>query len=206
MDFEKLKERMKGVHVVQTTPFNKDDSLDIEGMRSNTRWLMKNNAGKNITIVPLGSTGEFYALSDDETKAVIEMVVKEVNGMFPVIVGAARASTRETIKMCRLAEAAGADGVQIVLPYYHIPEEEGLYQHFKQVAESIKISITVYNNPATTGSWVKPELMVKLSKIPNIIALKENTPDVRAFYKMRRALDPKDMVILAGLGGEMYSF
>jgi 4-hydroxy-tetrahydrodipicolinate synthase len=201
-----LKKAMKGVNIVQTTPFNKDGSLDLEGMRANTRWLLEYTAGKDFTFTPMGSTGEFYAVSNDERKAVLKMVVEEVKGKNAVLAGAAEAGTPETIKMCQYAESIGADGVQLVLPYYHVPTEEGMYQHYKQVAESINIGILIYNNPFVSGSWIKPALMARLSKIPNIIADKDNTQSIISYYEMQRAVDPKDAVILCGLGERMFSF
>jgi len=203
-----LKKGMKGIVIVQATPFNKDGSLDLEGMRANTRWLLEYTAGKEFIYTPMGSTGEFYAMSDDERKAVIKMVVEEVKGKNIVLPGAAQAATRETIKMCQYAESVGADGVQVVLPYYLPPTEEGMYQHYKQIAESVgkDFGIMVYNNPAVSGSWVKPPLMAKLSKIPNVISLKENTASITEYYAMQRAIDPNDMAILCGLGEQMFSF
>ncbi len=206
MQLIELKKALKGVFVVQITPFNKDGSLDLEGMRANTRWLAERMSGKDFVFVPIGSTGEFYAMSDDECQAVIKMVVEEVDGRLPVIAGTGRAGTIETIKMCQYAEFAGADGVMVVLPYYHIPEEESMYQHYKLVAESVNIGVMIYNNPATSGSWIKPALMAKLSKIPNIIAVKENTTSIGGYYLMQRAVDPKDTVVLCGLGEIMFSF
>ncbi len=206
MQLDDVKKAMKGVDIVQTTPFNKDGSLDLEGMRANTRWLLEHTAGKDFIYTPLGTTGEFYAMSDDECKAVIKLVVEEAKGKNVVLAGAARAGTLETIKMCQYAESVGADGVQLVLPYYLIPVEEGMYQHFKQIAESINIGIMIYNNPDPTGSWIKPALVAKLSKIPNIIANKESTPNIMSFYAIQKAIDPKDMAIFSGRGEQFFSF
>ncbi len=208
MQLDDLKKAMKGVVIVQITPFNKDGSLDLEGMRHNTRWLLERTAGKDFIFTPLGSTGEFYAMSDDERKAVLKMVVEEVKGKNVILAGAAQAATRETIKMCEYAESIGAEGAQIVLPYYMVPTEEGMYQHYKQIAESVgeDFGIMLYNNPHVSGSWVKPPLMTRLSKIPNIIADKENTLEVSSYLAMRKAVDPEDTVILCGLGELMFSF
>ena len=126
MQLSDLKKAMKGVVIVQVTPFNKDGSLDLEGIRANTRWLLERTQGKDFIFTPIGSTGEFATMSDDECKAVIKMVVEEVKGRNPVIPGAGRAGTLETIRMCQYAQSVGADGAQVVLPYYHTPEEEGL--------------------------------------------------------------------------------
>ncbi len=206
MQLSDLKKAMKGIVIVQTTPFNKDGSLDLEGMRANTRWLLERTSGKDFIFTPLGTTGEFFNMSDDECRAVIKMVVEEVKGKAIVMAGAGKAGTLETIKMCRYAESVGADGVMIILPYYIVPEEEGMYQHYKQIAESINIGVVVYNFPAVSGSWIKPALMAKLSRLPNIIAVKENTPYVESYYAMRKAVDPEDAAILCGLGELMFSF
>ena len=207
MQLDDLKKAMKGVVIVQTTPFNKDGSLDLEGMRANTRWLLERTAGKDFIFTPLGSIGEFYNMSDDECKAVIKMVVEEAKGKNVIITGGVgRPSTHETIKMCQYAESVGADGVQVVLPYYMVPTVEGMYQHYKEIAGSVNIGIMVYNIPGPTGSWINPPLMGRLSKIPNIIAVKENTPSVQSYYAMRKAVDPEDIAILCGLGELMFSF
>ena len=206
MQLNDLKKAMKGVVIVQTTPFNKDGSLDLEGMRANTRWLLERTAGKDFIFTPLGTTGEFFNMSDDECQAVIKMVAEEANGKAVVMVGAGRAGTRETIKMCQYAESVGADGVMVILPYYIVPEEEGMYQHYKQIAESINIGVVVYNFPAVSGSWIKPALMARLSQIPNIIAVKECTLDFYSYYAMVNAIDPKDMAILCGTGELPFSF
>ena len=207
MQLNDLKKAMKGVVIVQTTPFNKDGSLDLEGIRANTRWLLERTAGKDFIFTPLGSIGEFFNMSDDECKAVIKMVVEEAKGKNVIITGGVgRPSTHETIKMCQYAESVGADGVQVILPYYMVPTEEGMYQHYKQIAESVNIGIMVYNFPGPTGSWIKPPLMARLSKIPNIIAVKENTPSIMSYYAMRKAVDPEDTAILCGLGELMFSF
>ncbi len=136
------------------------------------------------------------------------MVVEEAKEKAVIMAGVARGGTLETISMAQYTQAGGADGIQTVLPYYHIPEEEGMYQHYRKLAESVNsnFGIIIYNNPDVSGSWIKPSLMKRLSKIPNIIAVKENTPYIMSYYAMRRAIDPADTVILCGLGEEMFSF
>ena len=205
MKLAELKQKLKGVIIVNTTPFSRDGSLDLESFRTNLRWLLKKAEGKDFIFNPLGSTGEFYAMSDDECKAVIKTTVEEVNGKLPVFAGAGRPGTRETIKMCQYAESVGVDGVQVILPYYFIPTEAGAYQHYKKIAESIKIAVMVYNNPAPTGCWIKPALMAKIAKIDNVIACKENTPNLTQFVQMKKAVNPKDMTFFCGLGEEMYT-
>ena len=208
MDLKELKKRTKGVAVIQTTPFNDDGSLDLEGMRENTRWLAERAAGRDFIFTPAGSTGEFYAMSEEEIKAVIKMVVEETNGRAVVMAGASGAGTEQAIKMVQYAQSVGADGVQTVLPYYVIPEEEGMYLHYKKIAESVdsNFGIMVYNNPDVSGSWIKPHLMKRLSEIPNIIACKENTPFILPYYQEQSLIDPEDMAIFCGLGEQMFQF
>ena len=206
MSPKELKDRIRGVLHLVMTPFDENEELDEKALREGVRWVAEKLEGEDVVFIPTGSTGEFYAMNDEECKRVAEIVVEEVNGKFPVIVGTARAGTRPTIEMSRFAQKVGADGVMVVLPYYHLVTEEGIYRHFKKIAESIDIGIMVYNNPVTSKLWISPELMAKLSKIDNIIADKENTPKAEAYYWMRRAVDPDDMVITCGLGQMMYPF
>jgi len=203
-----LKKAMKGVDVALVTPFNADGSLDLEGMRANVRWLIEHATGKDFIFTPVPSTGEFASMSDDECKTVIKLVVEEVNGRAPVMAGGARPGTLETIKMCQYAQSVGADGAFVCLPYYYVPQEEGMYLHYKQIAESVdsNFGIMIYNNPSTSGNWIKPPLMKRLSKIPNIIAVKEDTTDIGGYYGQRRAVDPEDAVILCGQGEFLFSF
>jgi 4-hydroxy-tetrahydrodipicolinate synthase len=137
---------------------------------------------------------------------VIKTTVEEVNGKFPVFAGVGRPGTQETIKMCRYAESVGVNGVQVILPYYFIPSEEGAYLHYKAIAESIKIAVMVYNNPAPTACWIKPPLMARIAKIPNIIACKENTPNLTQFVQMKKTVDPDDMTFFCGLGEQTYAY
>ena len=202
---EELKQKMRGVFSVQMTPFKKDGSLDLEGMRGNTRWLLERAEGKDFVFVPEGSNGEFFVQSEEEWKSVVEMVVEEVGGRHPVIAGTAQAGTQETIKRSRFAQAAGADGVLVVLPYYIPAEEEGIYQHYRAIAESIDIGVTLYNNAQVSGSWARPPLVARLAEIPNFVAVKENTSSVISFRMMQKAVEPK-AVVLCGRGEEIYPF
>jgi len=206
MGLEELRKRMKGVLIVQTTPFKENGDIDFEGLKANTRFLVQECTGRDFILVPVGSTGEFYALSEEEHKAVIKTVVAEAAGKVLVFPGTAQAGTRGTLAMSRYAQSVGADGVQIVLPYYHIPSEEGMYQHYKAIAEGLDIGVIIYNNPVVSGSWIRPHLMARLAEIENIIADKENTPDIMQYYQMQRMVDPKKMAILCGLGELMFSF
>jgi len=202
---EELKQKLKGVFCVQMTPFKQDGSLDLEGMRSNTRWLLEHAEGQDFVFVPEGSNGEFFVQSEDEFKAVVEMVCEEVAGRHPVIAGTAQAGTRETIKRSQFAQSVGADGVLVVLPYYVPPEEEGVYRHYRAIAESIDIGVALYNNSLVSGCWLRPPVVARLAEIPNFVAVKENTSSVLSFRMMQKAVEP-NAVVLCGRGEEIYPF
>jgi len=193
---------MKGVFVVQTTPFNEDGCLDLDGMRTNMKWLVDHASDKDFVLIPLGSTGEFYAMSLEERQSVIAMAVEETQGKVLTFPGCGAAGTLESIRLCQYAESIGAEGAMIVSPYYHIPKEEGMFRHFEQLAEGVgpDFGILVYNNPLVTGSWINPPLMSRISKIPNIIAIKENTSDLFNYHAMRSEIDPSDALVVTGMG------
>jgi 4-hydroxy-tetrahydrodipicolinate synthase len=136
---ELMRERIKAVVVVQATPMNRDGSLDLNGLKVNTQFLIEKCAGKRVVLVPVGSTGEAYALSDAERLKVIETVVDCAAGRLPVVAGTASAGTDHTIELSQSAQNAGVDGVQVVLPYYHVPSEAGLVGHFLKLADALNI-------------------------------------------------------------------
>jgi 4-hydroxy-tetrahydrodipicolinate synthase len=195
-----LKEKIKAVVIVQTTPFNKDGSLDLEGLKANTRFLVDRCAGKRFVLVPTGSTGEAYTLSDAERMQVIEAVIDCAGGKLPVLGGTGAAGTDRVIGLSQAAERAGADGVQVVLPYYHVPSEEGLVRHYRRIGDALNIGIVIYNNAAVSKLWMAPHLMARCAEHPNIIGDKENTSDPVLFKAMRDAIDPAKMTVLCGIG------
>jgi len=206
MSPRELKERIKGVLHLVMTPFDENEKLDERALRESVRYIADKLKGEDAVFIATGSTGEFYAMTDEECKKVAQIVVEEVNGEFPVIIGTARAGTKPTIEMSKYAQDVGADGVMIVLPYYHLVTKEGIYRHYKKIADSLDIGIMVYNNPITSKLWISPDLMTRLSKIQNIVADKENIPNAVAYYWMQKAVDLEDMVIICGLGQLMYPF
>jgi 4-hydroxy-tetrahydrodipicolinate synthase len=201
-----MREKVKGVVIVQATPFNRDGSLDLEGLKANTHFLVERCKGKRFVFVPAGSTGECYALSEAEHRQVVETVIDTVAGAVPVVAGTAAAGTARTIELSRMAERAGADGVQIVLPFYHVPSEDGLYRHYARIADALRIGVMIYNNPAVSKLWMPPHVMARCADHPNIVADKENTPDVAQYKAMRDAIDPATMTVLCGLGDLQFAY
>ncbi len=203
---ELMRETIKAVVVVQATPLNQDGSLDLDGLKANTQFLLERCAGKRIVLVPTGSTGEAFALSDAERLKVIETVITCAAGRLPVVAGTASAGTERTIEFSKAAQSAGADGVQVVLPYYHVPSEEGLVRHFLKLADALNIGVMIYNNPVVSKLWMTPQMMVRCSEHPNIVADKENTSDVTLYKAVRDAVDPAKMSVLCGLGDLQFAY
>ena len=197
---DQMRERMKAVAIVLATPFQRDGSLDLEGLKTNTRFLLQACKGRRAVLVPTGSTGEAYALSDAERLQVIETVLESANGQLPVVAGTAKASTELTIELSRAAEHAGADGVQVVLPYYHVPSDDGLCRHFLRLGDALGIGVMIYNNPLVSKLWMAPHLVARCAEHPNIVADKESTLDVAQYKAVRDAVDPSKMTVLCGPG------
>jgi 4-hydroxy-tetrahydrodipicolinate synthase len=206
MSPHQLREKLKGVITLVMTPYKKNMDLDLVALREMLRFQVKKFKGKDVVFLAGGSTSEFYAMNDDEYKIYVKAVVEAVNGELPVILGSARAGTRYTIEASRYAQDAGADGVMVIMPYYHPVTEECLYEHYRAVANALKIGVTVYNNPMPSKLYIYPELMKKLSKIDNIVGLKENTSNPMLFHSLMKAIDPEDMVVFTGLGENMFQY
>jgi 4-hydroxy-tetrahydrodipicolinate synthase len=158
----------RGVFPAIITPFKEDESLDEEGLRRNIEYLQKSGIAG---IVPCGTTGESATLTFEEHKKVVEIAVDCAK--VPVIAGTGSNNTREAIELTRHAADAGADAALLITPYYNKPNDRGMFEHFKAVAEKCDIPIVLYNVPKRTGIDLKPDLVAKLSKIKNISAVKE---------------------------------
>jgi len=165
----------KGSIVAIVTPF-KNKTVDEKALSELIEWHI--NEGTNA-IVPCGTTGESATLDYDEHYRVIEITVKTVNKRLPVIAGTGANSTDETIMITRKAKEMGADGALLVTPYYNKPTQEGLYRHYKAIAEAVDIPIVLYNVPGRTAVNMLPQTVARLADIKNIVAIKEATGDMR---------------------------
>ena len=165
-----MRTQFTGVGTALITPFTKDGSLDESAIKRLARRQI--DAGVHF-LSPCGTTGEAPTLSHRDKLRVVELVVEEANGRVPVLAGAGGYDTREVIELARDMERVGADGLLSVTPYYNKPTQEGLYQHFKAIAESVRIPIVLYNVPTRTSVNMSVETTLRLSEIPNIVATKE---------------------------------
>jgi 4-hydroxy-tetrahydrodipicolinate synthase len=206
MDPFEFKRKCKGIIPVQFCPYTDDHELDINGLKENTEFLVDfaMSGKKDMLIMTNGSTTEFYANSIEEQRNVIKTVVETVDGRVPVIAGTGQPGTKETLRMTRYAEEVGADCAVVISPYYFTPTKEGLYQHYKKIAESAKIAIMLYNYPDVSGTMIDPSLTQRLSKIENIVALKDNSPSVGDYFAKATMIDQEGMVLLCGLGETAY--
>lgn len=161
----------KGSIVAIVTPF-KNGAVDSEKLRELVEFQIE---GGTDAIVPCGTTGEASTLDYDEHMLVIKSVVEQVNKRVPVIAGTGSNSTAEAIELTQLAKDAGVDGCLLVTPYYNKPTQEGLYLHYKAVAEGVAIPQILYNVPGRTGVNLLPETVARLALIKNIVAIKEAT-------------------------------
>lgn len=202
-----FKEKCKGVVVVQYCPYTMDSSsIDFGALKNNTKFLVDFAKGgnKDVVIMTNGSTTENYANSIEEQKSVIKTVVETVDGAVPVVAGVSQPGTKKTIELAKYAQEVGADCVMVSLPYYHTPFKEGLYQHFKEIADSVEIAVMVYNNPDVTGAMIEPQLAAILSEIENIVAFKDNSNMNEDHFFKTLFIDPNDMTLLAGMGEISY--
>lgn len=158
-----------GAIVAIVTPF-KEGKVDERSLRELIEFQIKNGTDG---IVPCGTTGESSTLSHEEHDRVIEITIDAVKKRVPVIAGTGSNSTDEALRLTKHAHEAGADGALMVCPYYNRPTQEGLYRHFKIIAESVPIPIVPYNIPSRTGVNLMPETVARLAKISNIVGIKE---------------------------------
>ncbi len=160
----------KGSFVAMITPF-RNGEIDEPKVRELVDFLI---AGGTNGLVPVGTTGEAATMTEEEQFRVVEIVVDQARGRVPVVAGSGTNDTAKTIKYTKHAKALGADGALIVTPYYNKPTPEGVYQHFRAIAEAVDLPLVLYNVPSRTGSNVLPETVVRIAReIPSVVAVKE---------------------------------
>ncbi len=175
--------RFRGVYAVMVTPFKADESVDEEAVREHTNWLIEQGVHG---VIATGSTGEAASLSEEERKRVVELTLEEARHRVPVLVGSGANSTQDTIMYSRHAQEAGADGLMVIHPYYCMPNERELFEHYRLLARSVRIPIMIYNNPVTSGVDMKPELLARLAEFENIQYIKDATDDIKRVGQVKR--------------------
>ncbi len=181
----------RGAIVAIVTPF-KEGKVDEETLRALIEWQIEKGTDG---IVPCGTTGESATLSHEEHDRVIEITIDAVGKRVPVLAGTGSNSTTEAIRLTKHACDAGADGVLMVTPYYNRPTQEGMFQHYKAIAEEVPIPIILYNVPGRTGANLLPETVMRLSKVSNIVGVKEASGSLKQIMDVIQICEPEFCVL-----------
>ncbi len=182
------------VLTAMVTPFNKDLSLNLKLARKLAAHLVQSGSDG---LVIAGTTGESPTLSKEEKIDLFRAVSEEVGGMATVIANTGGNGTAESIALTRAAESLGVDGIMLVAPYYNKPSQEGLFQHFKAVAESTELPVMIYNIPGRTSINISPQTMARLAEVGNITAIKESSGNMDQISELKRLL-PDTFSIYSG--------
>ena len=179
------------------TPFDENGEIDFQATKNLINYLIANGTDG---LVVSGTTGESPTLTEEEKVKLFKFTVEVVNGRVPVIAGTGSNNTKESIELTILAEDAGVDGIMLVAPYYNKPSQEGLYQHFKTIAEVTSLPIMLYNVPGRSVVNISVETVIRLSKIPNIVSIKEASGNLDAMAEIINHT-PEDFSLYSGDDG-----
>jgi 4-hydroxy-tetrahydrodipicolinate synthase len=164
--------RPDGIIPALVTPFKKDNEVNEEALRDLVNFVVEKGVNG---VVPVGTTGEFVYLSEEERRKVVEIVVDEVSGRVSVIAGTGASSTGQAIELSKHAEDVGADAVLVVSPYYLRPADKGAYQHFYDISQATDMPIMLYNIPQCTGDFLSREVVEDLAELDNVVGLKDSS-------------------------------
>jgi 4-hydroxy-tetrahydrodipicolinate synthase len=188
----------RGVYPAMTTPFHEDGSIDFETLRADAHRLA--DAGVD-GLVPVGSTGESATLSHDEHIEVVEAVIDAVDDDVPVIAGSGSNNTAEALSLSRRSADAGADGLLLISPYYNKPEPQGMYEHYRTIADEVDLPQIVYNVPGRTGQNISVDTTVDLASHPNILGYKAASGDLNQVSEVVERTQNEEFAVLAGDDG-----
>jgi len=184
----------KGIIPAMVTPFNKKGEVNEIVLRKLVDHLIE---GGVHGLFPVGSQGEFYALEREEKKKVIEVVLDQAEGKVPVYAGTGAITTKEAITLTKMAEDMGVDAVSVITPFFISPTQDELYEHYVAIAKSTRLPMLLYNNPGRTGVNLSADLISRLSKVDNIVGIKDSSGDLTLTSEyIRRTGD--DFSVLSG--------
>ena len=186
--------RFGAVVTAMVTPFHEDHSLDLDAARSLAAHLYERGTE---SIVVAGSTGESPTLTHKEKLELFRAVIEVAQGRGKVLCGTGTYDTAETLELSREAEGLGADGLLLVTPYYNKPPQRGLLEHFSQVANAVSIPVVAYNIPGRTGIRIEHDTLLQMTKVPNIVGVKDSTGDFQAISKLISEAPP-DFEVYSG--------
>lgn len=187
--------KLQGIIPPVVTPMTADEELDLPGLRRHIDFCLERGVDG---IFVLGTTGEFYALDEAEKQRVIATAVEHVNGRAPVYAGTGAETTREVLRLTKMAEKERVAGVSVITPYFLKPTQAELIHHFRSVAESTSLPVILYNNPATcAGVTIEVDTVAKLAEIRNIVGIKDSSGDLQGTIEMVKRT-PQDFAVLMG--------
>jgi len=185
----------KGILPAVVTPFSENEHINEKALRTLIDYLVDNGVHGLFVV---GSQGEFFSLSRQEKKSVMEITVDQVAGRVPVYAGTGAVTTREVIELNEIAEKAGVDAVSIITPYFIKPSQDELYEHYKAIAKATKLPILLYSNPARAGVTLSVSLVERLADIENIVGIKDSSGDMTLTDEYIRSTLDKEFYVLAG--------
>ncbi|EIW19327.1 MULTISPECIES: 4-hydroxy-tetrahydrodipicolinate synthase [Pelosinus] len=186
---------VKGIITAMVTPFDENQRINADATRQLVNTLI--HSGVSGLFI-LGTNGEFHLLTNDEKIAFAKIVIDEVNKRVPVYVGTGGNSTSEVLELSKKMEALGADVLSVITPYFLVPSQNEIIQHYKAIAEAVRIPIVLYNIPKNTGINLEPETVRQLAKIKNIIAIKDSSGKLENIEKYIQITKDEDFSVLSG--------
>src|SRR5947208_8630664 len=188
--------QIRGIIPPVATPMKANEDLDIPRLKWFIDHLIQNGVHG---IFVLGTNSEFYALDEREKQEVIATAVGHVNKRVPVFAGTGAETTREVIRLTRMAERKGVDGVSIITPYFVAPTQKEIADHYRRIAENTALPVMLYNNPGTCGGVkIEPETAAKLAEVPNILGIKDPSGDLQNTNEMIRAVPERCSALMGG--------
>ncbi len=186
--------RVQGIIPPVATPMKDNEDLDLPRLR----WFIDHLLANGVDgIFVLGTNSEFYALDEGEKQAVIATAVAHVNQRAPVYAGTGAETTREVIRLTRMAEREGVQGVSVITPYFISPTQQEIFDHYRRIAESTSLPVMLYNNPGTCGGVkIEVETVARLAEIPNIVAIKDSSGDLQNTNEMIRVVPERFSVLM----------
>src|SRR4051812_47499837 len=197
--------KLRGIIPPVVTAFTANEELDLPRLKAHIDWQIESGVHG---IFVLGTTGEFYAFEEREKQIVMATAVAHCRGRSPVYAGTGAETTREVVRLTKMAEKEGADGVSVITPYFIKPTQAELLDHFRRVAEATRLPVVLYNNPATCGGVsIDPDTAGRLAEVPNVIGIKDSSGDLQNTIEILRStprdtfavLNGRDTLILAAL-------
>src|SRR5579884_3088683 len=188
--------RIHGIIPPVATPLQANEDLDLPRLK----WFLDRLIGAGVHgVFVLGTNSEFYALDEREKQEVIATAVAHVNKRVPVYAGTGAETTREVVRLTKMAEKEGANGVSVITPYFLKPTQAELFDHFRRVAECTPVPVVLYNNPATCGGLsVEPDTVARLAEVPNVVGIKDSSGDLQNTIEIIRSTPREKFAVLNG--------